>query len=206
MAYARRRTRRIYRRRPTRKVSAPVKRYVKRTLNTASETKYYDIAINGTASSTTMYAVNLLNIGTGNGAGQRIGNKIRVLGFRWFLEKTPGDETNVGRILFLRSNTGASAASTLAISTLLGPVDTRLCKVYKDIISQTIFQEVDSDEFAALKKMYKGYIRINANATWQAGGVSLPIKYNYVLQFHSDSAIIPNPGIVGWVRVYFKDL
>lgn len=206
----RRRTTGTYKRRykSKRRVAPAVKRYVKRVVNKAEETKYIDVLPNITASSVTFGYVDLLGgISQGTSIANRIGDKIKLIGIRYLLQLLPGDNENVCRTLLLNYVKGGAASSApSALQTLLGPVTTRSSfVVYKDWVHEARYVPVDgsTSTTVSLNKYYQGFIKLNKIINY--GGTANPVTNTMMLQLHSDSLAAPNPGITGYFRVYFKD-
>lgn len=192
------------------KGEAKIARIAKKVMARNVETKFIDIPISGTASTTGLYGVDFILASlyaVGAGSNNRIGNKIKVLGARYMLEVTPGDNFNVYRLLVIKRSDCDPIFSSTPLSTLLGPVDTHQCSVVRDIIQQVRFAPVDGSTSASvgLRKFYKGYLKLNRTIEF-TGALNTPTRgCTMGLQFHSDSAIAPHPGIIGYVRVYYKD-
>ena len=76
-----------------------VKTYVNKAIRNAAELKFADFAINGTASTSGTYQVQLNAIGVGTGYNQRIGDKIKLRRIEWDLQVEAGDNFNVTRTI-----------------------------------------------------------------------------------------------------------
>ena len=63
-----------------------VKSYVNRAIRKATELKYIDFDINGTASTTGTYQVKLNTIGVGTSYNQRIGDSVKLRRIEWDLQ------------------------------------------------------------------------------------------------------------------------
>lgn len=210
MAFRRRfaRRRRGYRRKYRR---GGLKKMVKRVIDSRLETKYVDLDIGGTASTSGIHFVNFNSptaITQGTGNNQRIGNRIKLLGFRYQIEANAGDNFNVCRLMFLHRFSGASlGANPVAITALLGPVNTDAFRVLRDYLTELRYVPVNGavDASVPQSKFYKGYIKFPKIIEYTPGA-SDPTRGGMVgLQFHSDSTLAPNPGIGGYVRLYYKD-
>lgn len=191
----------------TKAVPKKVKQYVRKAIAGSEETKYLDVPISGTASSTTFYGLALTNaIAQGVSRSNRIGAKIKVLGMRYLVEVDPGDNQNVVRLLMLRYRPGGTGGTTIsAISSLQGAINTDTYSPYLDKIHEARFAPVDGSTSAtvSINRYYRGYIRVGRVLNFGVGTSS--VQNSIFLQFHSDSAIAPNPGVQGFVRIYFKD-
>lgn len=212
MAYGYRRySRSSYRTRRPRyrrnRVTPGVRRYVKRVVSAAEETKYLDIDVTTTASSTTFGAVNIAGaIAQGTSRSNRIGSKIKVIGVRYLIELTAGDNENVCRLLLLQYKPGGNGPATIsAIPSLIGPVNTDTYRPMFDRIAEPHFAPVDgnSGSTISVNRYYRGYIKMNKMLNFGTG--SQPVTDSMYIQLHSDSLAVPNPGIRGFVRIYFKD-
>lgn len=189
------------------KVSMSTKKYVKRVLNANIETKYVDITVSGTATSSAFYALQLTNsISQGTSRGNRIGARIKVTGLRYLLEVQPGDNENVCRTFMAAYRPGGTTGSTASIiPALLGMANTDTFRIHKDFLHEARFTPVDGSTSATvgINKYYRGFIPLKYRLNYGAGASS--VENALLLQFHSDSAIAPNPGITGQIRIYFKD-
>lgn len=185
------------------KVSKGVKDYVKRAINIEDETKYIDVAVNVTASSAAFGFVELTGaIAQGTSRSNRIGAKIRVLGMRYMMRGESGDDVNEVRILILGRKPGGSISTASALSSLTGPVNTDTFHSYRDIWAELHYIGLFAGNIYQ-RKYWRGYIPVNRTLNYGTG--SNTVTNSLGIQFHSDSAIVPNPGLVGNVRIYFKD-
>nr|QBX89320.1 putative capsid protein [Insect-associated ssDNA molecule] len=212
MVYTRKRTygrRTVYRKRynPQRRF---IRRIAQKVVDKNVETKYKDLTISGTASSTTFYGVHFnlpSQIPVGSGFDNRVGNRIKLLGYRYHLQVSPGDNFNVFRLLMVSRRDCQDIASTSAVTSLLGPINTDIFYAHKDVIAETRFAPVagSTADTVGIKRFYKGYVKLNRYIEY-SGAASYPTKgISIGMQFHSDSAIIPHPGVEGYIRVYYKD-
>ena len=80
-------------------VPKQVKSYVNRAIRKATELKYIDFAINGTASTTGTYQERLNTIGVGTGYNQRIGDSVKLRRIEWDLQVQAGDNFNITRTI-----------------------------------------------------------------------------------------------------------
>lgn len=187
-------------------------RKVKKIVNSQSETKYIDISIGGTASSSSFYGVDFITNGNfpiGSGHNQRIGDKIRVLSLRYILQVQPGDAFNTLRTMIVsRPRAALITSGPPAIPVLLGQANTDTFDIHRDFLTYLHFMPVNgsTSDAAGQYKQYRGKIRINRMVEFD-GGDALPMRGPTIgLQFHSDSSVVPHPGVYGSVRVYYKDL
>lgn len=192
------------------KGEAKIARIAKKVMARNVETKFIDIPISGTASTTGLYGVDFITAAlysVGAGSNNRIGNKIKVLGARYMLEVNPGDNFNVYRLLMIKRSDCELISTSIVLSSLLGAVDTHQCSVVRDIIQQVRFAPVagSTSDTVGLRKFYKGYVKLNRTIEF-TGALNTPTRgCTLGLQFHSDSALVPHPGLTGYVRVYYKD-
>lgn len=192
----------VNKRKPTR-ISKGVKEYVKRAINTDEETKYVDVPVNITASSLGYGYVDFTAaIAQGTSRSNRIGAKIRLLGMRYMFRAEPGDNTNEVRILMLARKQGGTMNTASAIGSLTGPINTDTYHAYRDIWTQLHYIGLVAVDIYQ-RKYYRGYIPVNRTLNYGTGADA--ITNSLGVQLHSDSSAVPNPGIVGNVRVYFKD-
>ena len=99
-------------------VPKQVKSYVNRAIRKATELKYIDFDINGSASTTGTYQVRLNTIGVGTGYNQRIGDSVKLRRIEWDLDVQAGDNFNITRTII-----GACRNSTyppLPLATIYG--------------------------------------------------------------------------------------
>lgn len=185
------------------RVSKGVREYVKRAVAADDETKYIDVPVNITAGSAAHGGVDLsAAVSQGTSRSNRIGAKIRVLGMRYMLRGEPGDNTNEVRILILSRKPGGSFLIISALSSLTGPVNTDSYLVYRDIWTQLHYMGLSASDIYQ-RKYYRGYIPVNRTLNYGTGTEA--VTGSLGLQLHSDSSVIPHPGLVGNVRIYFKD-
>lgn len=156
----------------------------------------------------------------GSSISTRIGNEIRPQKLKWQFTFTAGDNSNVVRFLIVRSKNVASvptSASTMSAnimggitggSQVHGAVDVTAWDVLHDEYFETHYAPVDGSTSAtvAIPVTSKGSVDLGnciVRYTQQASTVltgRLP-----VMLFLSDSAIAPNPAVVGVYGIEWHD-
>lgn len=188
-----------------------IRKMVNMAIDRNLETKHIDISIGGTASASASYNVDFItngNFPVGNTVTTRIGNRIKVLGIHYIVEVQPGDNENVFRLLMVQQRNGGLVNTGVVINNLRGPVETDKWKVRRDVIGEVRYAPVNGStaDTVGVSKFYRGYLKLNRFIEFDPSGGAAPVKGPALgMQFHSDSTVVPHPGIYGVVRVYYKD-
>lgn len=184
-----------------------IKQYVNRAVNRSEEVKYFDTAINNTASSVSFYGLDCLAIPQGMARNNRIGDDIMVkkVTFKFMLQ--PGDHFNICRVLIATAPTANPLSSTSLVSSLLtgGPtddvtlwLDSMACPKYVAAVGNAADQSMVPISYTVSKK-------VNWRVRYLSGTTQNPVNRLLYLQLHSDSAAPPHPGVYGFARVYYTD-
>ena len=182
-----------------------VKTYVNKAIRNAAELKYADFAINGTASTTGAYQVQLDAIGVGTGYNQRIGDRIKLRRIEWDLQVQAGDNFNVTRTII-----GACRNSTyppVPLSSLTSGTNPDFGPYILDRKIFVKFTPADGSSGTQITeiKFIKGAKKMNHTLMFNVGSL-VSTNWNIYVQFHSDSALVPHPSLVGNIRVWFTDV
>ena len=185
-------------------VPKQVKSYVNRAIRKATELKYIDFAINGTATTTATYEVRLNTIGVGTGYNQRIGDSVKLRRIEWDLQVQAGDNFNVTRTLI-----GACRNSTyppVPLSALTSGTNPDFGPYLLDKKNFVRFIAADGSSGTQITEIQfiKGARKMKHHLQFNVGSLTAS-NWNIYIQFHSDSAVIPNPSLVGNVRIWFTD-
>lgn len=185
-------------------VPKQVKSYVNQAIRKATELKYIDFDINGTASTLGTYQVRLNTIGVGTGYNQRIGDSVKLRRIEWDLEVQAGDNFNITRTII-----GACRNSTyppVPIATLYGGTNPDFGPYLLDKKNFVRFFPVDGSSTTQVAEIQfiKGARKMKHHLQFNSGSLTAS-NWNIYIQFHSDSTLIPNPGIKGNVRIWFTD-
>ena len=186
-------------------VSVPkqVKSYVNRAIRKATELKYIDFAINGTASTSGTYQVKLNTIGVGTGYNQRIGDSVKLRRIEWDLQVQAGDNFNITRTII-----GACRNSTyppVPLGALTSGTNPDFGPYLLDKKNFVRHFPADGNSGTNCRNQFiKGSKKIKHHLQFNVGSLTAS-NWNIYIQFHSDSALLPNPSIKGYVRIWFTD-
>ncbi len=192
----------------TGKVPASVKRYVRQVVSSSEETKIWSTDISITASSLAYGYANLLNVPQSVAANNRVGNKIRVKKVRVHLFTRPGDNYNTTRLLIWKTPFAADASTSTVLSSLPGAPAIQFnpyLKTDKWLVPKFVAVDGNTANQAEDQPAFYADFDMDLLVQYASGSTSIPINCAIGLQFHSDSAAIPNPGLYGYVSVYFTD-
>ena len=181
-----------------------VKSYVNRAIRKATELKYIDFDINGTASTTGTYQVKLNTIGVGTGYNQRIGDSVKLRRIEWDLQVQAGDNFNVTRTII-----GACRNATyppVPLSSLTSGTNPDFGPYLLDKKNFVKFTPADGSTGTQITEIQfiKGSRKMKHHLQFNVGSLT-STNWNIYLQFHSDSALVPHPSIKGYVRIWFTD-
>lgn len=188
-------------------VPKQLKTYVNKAIKRRAEWKYHDVAVSGTASSGAFYGLNLLAIPQNATVNGRVGDKVQIQKVEWFWETRPGDNFNSVRHLLFVNNNNLTGGAGAAITSLTGPVDPDAGKVILDQNYSVWFVAADgATAQAEIIKYFRGKKKIVRNLLFASGVTAEPVNWKMGFQFHSDSAALPNPGVTGYIRIWFTDM
>lgn len=203
-------TRRVVKKRKAytpRAVPKNIQQYVRKAITRAAEMKFYDVAISGTASSTTYYTLNLLQIPSGTSPSQRVGDEVRVHRIKGQFQVQPGDNYNAYRII-ISANQNNLPNTVGAIGSLLQAYpDPNYDPILMDAVGMVQYSAAvgSGTEQTMWAKNYKIDRKVNWKLKYAGAATANPINRQLWFQFHADSVAIPNPGIYGVFRVYYTD-
>ena len=185
-------------------VPKQVKTYVQRAIQRSTELKFIDFDINGTASTSGTYQVKLNTIGLGTGYNQRIGDSVKLRRIEWDLQVEAGDNYNITRTII-----GACRNSTyppVPLGTLHGGTNPDFGPYLLDKKNFVKFTPADGSTGTQITEIQfiKGARKIKHHLHFNVGSLTSS-NWNIYVQFHSDSALTPNPGIKGYVRIWYTD-
>jgi len=188
-------------------VSPAVKSYVNRAIARNEELKFFDTAINGTASSVSYLGVDLLKVAQGVTQQNRIGDIINVKRIQMKINFQPGDDWNRLRFLVATNPTTQPDSTTSLISSLRTTAPTENSVIWLDkwlTLHYGSTKGATNDQYPADQ-----YLSVDKAVNWKihyaSGATANPLNRQLYLQLHSDSTILPNPGIQGYVRIWFTD-
>lgn len=161
------------------------------------------------------------SIAQGAADGQRIGNKIRVIGLKIDFAAGAGDNYNNLRLLIVKPKSGyltqvpLSSPDALVTSILsnapssaqqwLQPVDTERYHVLYDqrrVLRYTALNGTSNVSVPTIS-YFKKFIKLRSNIQWDKQG---NIVNDYILVCISDSEVIAHPGMIaGYMRLYYTD-
>jgi len=158
-------------------------------------------------------------IAQGTGQAQRVGNSIYARGVRIYFPVQAGDNINNLRFICVSPKQGAPIQPTNAQVFIQGvlsngsigatqwtyPVDTNRWRVHFDRTFFLNFMPVDgsTSTSVARTRFLKAFVKVNRKIFWDDAG---NINNDVYLIAISDSAAVPNPGVIGgFVNTYFKD-
>lgn len=192
-----RRSRRpFYKRRRTYKIA---KRAAKSVLWKNSETKFRDYTWTN-ANVTSGDIIELLQyISKGTARQDRIGEKIKVLGFRYkytFQGNNPNDHI---RFMFALPKNHEVVTQTSVWPSVDTPVNTDVMRVYRDT-------DIIIDSDTNIQKAYKGKVRFKGGRliTYSTGMGTMDKPL--VAYFTSNHGLLAYPKVWGFVRIYYKDI
>nr|QKI28989.1 Cap [Trichosanthes kirilowii CRESS virus] len=193
----RRRTRRpFFRRRKTYKIA---KRAAKSVLWKQSETKYYDYTWSS-ANITISDVIEILQyIAKGTARSNRIGEKIKLIGFRYKYTIQGFNPNDHIRFMFALPKNHEITTTASVWPNVNSPVSTDVMRVMRD--TDCI---IDSD--TNTQRTYKGKINFKGGRliTYSPGtGV---MDKPLVAYFTSNHGLLNYPKLWGFVRVYYKDI
>lgn len=222
------RSRRPVARKTNRVTPRTVKRIAKKVVNRSIEIKQKDLTYTTLGLSSISYGSGAIiyglaaSLAQGTADGQRIGNRVKLRGLRFWLPMQNGDTNNMLRLLFIRPKgvIGSIVPATWIQDIFNGtvssttqwtaPVNTERYQVMYDRTIRLAQQPADGSTSTVMPmtKIMKGFFKLNTNVqyAYDANTTSyLPTKEVYVLAI-SDSAAIPHPGAIGgFVRLYYQD-
>jgi len=190
------------------KIPKSIKTYVKKAIIKDAEMKFFDTLANNTASSTTFYGLDLLAIPQGTSENNRIGDAIRVHKVKWNLEVQPGDSYNTCRFVWSanQTRTQVSTSSLVGALRISGPSDNaEPIWMDKFITPKYVAADGSTTATSMVPIVIQGERKVNWVVRYPSAGTQNPMNRNFFFQLHSDSIAPPNPGIYGYVRVYFTD-
>lgn len=200
MPYARKR---FNRRRQTKRVPIPVKKYVRNALNRDKETKQATLGAMTMSPSTyaggSLLTYVLTQIAQGDGASDRDGNLIKVTGFYARFVCTYADTTNIIRFrLWMPKADNSVSATSVDYSDAIDQDTTR------DFIDRivTVGSGGPMQKTVILKKKFRKplYFRYYGSA-----GTNIVTPY-LMLSIGSDSGAVSHPTVTGHYRIYWKDV
>ena len=201
--------RKTYESRDDSRIAVPrqVKAYVNKAIRNASEVKYRDYVINGTASTTSAYTVFLDSIALGTGYNGRIGDQIKLRKVEWDIRVVPGDNFNFTRTIIGLTRDSNHGSFPAPITSLDSGTDPTFGPYLLDRKLYNQFQPVDGSNATTVGeyKFIKGSKKLNHNFQYSQAGNN-PSNWMFYFQFHSDSSLTPHPGVYGNIRVYFTDM
>lgn len=150
--------------------------------------------------------------------GQRIGNRIRLIGCKIYfaVQHSTTDLYNNIRFLLLRPKTDRLGTGATLIQNILSgatssgtqwasPVDTERYKVYMDKV-MNLYNRPNAGNDATViapTRFIRKFFKLNGSVQWDD---EANVMRDYLLIAISDSAAIPNPGVVaGHVKLYYTD-
>lgn len=199
-------------------------RMVKSMRPEVKEKVYQYTDVNGTSYNNISYGSSTPNsllcggISQGVADGQRIGDKIKLIGIkvhfafthanadlynniRWLLIRPKTDRNSVGGTLTQNIFSGAASGGTQWCS----PVDTDRYRVLYDKSYNLYNRPNDGSTTTTIQptRFFKKFFKVRANMQWDAEG---NLTRDYILLAISDSAASPHPGVVaGHVKLYYVD-
>lgn len=219
----RKKTKKRYGRKRVRSI-AKISRMVKSMRPEVKEKTYSYDNINGTNFNSISYGagttMGLLASGItqGTGDGQRVGNRIKVIGIKLYLafQNASADNYNNLRFILLRPKTdklsvGATLIQNIMSGTASGgtqwaaPIDTDRYKAYVDKMYNLYNRPADGSTTTTIQptRFLKKFVKVRANMQWDEEG---NLTKDFILVGISDSAAIAHPGCVaGHVKVYYTD-
>lgn len=189
------------------KIPKSIKSYVSKRLTNNAEMKYHDVVVNNTASSASFLAQNLLDVPQGTTETNRIGDKIRVHRVKWQISCQPGDNYNLCRFMISANTTRTQVSTTSLIGALYTtPPTDNADPMWVDQFLYPCYLAADGAAGTAMRPItLKGDRKVNWVIHYPTAATQAPMNRNFFYQFHSDSAVVPHPGLQGWFRVYFTD-
>lgn len=188
-------------------VPKAIKQYVQRAIRASEELKFFDTPISGTATSASYYGLDLLKVPQGASQNQRIGDEIKVKKIEMHVNFQAGDDWNRMRFLILTNPTTQPDSTTSAISSLRTTAPTENSHVLRDHWFTMAWRPTTGN--SAAQSPGDSYLwfskKVNWNCKFATGGTASPLNRQLYFQLHSDSTIVPNPGVQGYARVYFTD-
>ncbi len=157
---------------------------------------------------------------TGTGVGNRLGNEIRLKKLRYQFAFLAGDNYNVCRFLVVRGKSNGvipTTTSTMSANILSGvtgslqvyaPVDKLMWDVLHDELLEVHYAPVDGSTAATtqIPVTRKGEVDLgNVVLKYSQQSSTVITGKQVVLLFVSDSAIAPNPSVVGYSSVEFTE-
>ena len=187
-------------------VPKQVKAYVNRAIRNATEVKYVDFVINGTASTSGSYTAFLDAIALGTAYNQRVGDHVKFRRMEWDLRVVPGDNFNFTRCIIGATRDSTHTGIPGAITSLDSGTDPTFGPYLLDRKLYTQFKPVDGSTNTTVGeyKFIKGAKKLNHSVQYPQSGNN-PSNWMFYFQFHSDSTLIPHPGVYGNIRVYYTD-
>lgn len=193
---------------PSSQVPKAIQNYVKKAIVRDAEMKYFDVASSNTASAASYFAENLLRIPQGVQQNQRIGDRIRVHRVQIHASVNAGDDWNTTRFILTANQTRTTTSGTSLINGLLtGPPNPEAEPVWVDRVMYPHWVAVDGASGTSASRPQQVNIdrKVNWLVKYADTTTSDPINRNLFFQLHSDSTVIPHPGLNGWCRISFTD-
>lgn len=220
-----------YRKKTTKRRAAPrrrnvtakrVARLVKQMRPEVKELTYPYSNVNGANFSSISFGSGAISTQLCNGIsqgvtdGQRIGNRVKLIGVKIYfpIQNAGSDLYNQIRFLLIRPKTdrlgvGGTLIQNVFSGTVSGPtqwaspVDTERYKVYMDKVYN--IHNIDGGSSGVIQptRFLKRFFKLNASVQWDDEG---NIMRDFLLIGISDSGSIPNPGVIaGHVKLYYTD-
>jgi len=204
---------------PSRLLSPQEKAQVRSMISsiTDRELKYFDNAFNGVAISTTATIFDLSLVSQGAAANQRNGQDIEPQHFEARLTIVGADVTNVVRVILFQHKPNSSLSPPLAnqlldplSGTISGTVDaycavnTFFQKEYRILSDRLVRFASNSDSFIQDIGKYLSRTRLPKSIGYNS--VANTGEGHICLFLISDSAVLPEPSMVGQMRLRFFDV
>ena len=190
------------------------KAQISKMIKMKEEVKFVDLVSSQAIAQALATTLILSTVPQGTGQSQRLGNQIRILGFKINWDITCADTTNIVRVIFwtYKSNS-VNFAPSVAVVLNIGPAATQ------DVTSQYNFQnrkdyKIHHDKTfmlsTAANPQERHSVRVNIPEKYQivdyisdvnSSGSVNPLCLTYL----SDSAAASHPTINGTVRLFYQD-
>lgn len=192
---------------PIAPIPRAIKQYVQRAIRNNEELKFFDTSMNGSANSASYLGQDFLKVPQGVTQNQRIGDQIKVHKVEVHMNFQPGDDWNRMRFLVLTNPTTSPDSTTSAIATLRTSAPTENSQVLRDHWFTLKYEpttgnsgaQAPADQYLHMVKKVNWLVKYATNTT------ANPLNRQFYAELHSDSTILPNPGVQGYARVWFTD-
>lgn len=150
----------------------------------------------------TPFSIDLIDLGSGAGASERMGNRVTVTGYHAKLTMNAGDGINNVRIIIYIPKNPTATLSTLTYSQA---IDLDSYTVLHDKIYPVSNTAGMYSRYFTISKKFNKKGKAGMHVHFSGTGSTDFEKNRLRLYVVGDSGAIPDPYLAGHIRVYYKD-